>query len=330
MLLTRGEVLGHKKYGEHYHSLTIVAPEIGEKVQPGQFINVRCGEGSAHILRRPFSVYRVHKRGGWASTIEIVFDIRGAGTEYLAHLRPHMMVDLVGPLGRGFALPKGRAHCLLVGGGIGAAPLFFLADDLRNEGHRVDVILGARSNRMLLNPIEVRRLASVARVVTEDGSTGEKGRVTDVLEETIRRCETEIIYACGPHPMLEAVTGIGVNLDLPVQVAVEELMACGYGVCMTCVMPLKVKNKAGAARDRGRATTRPGGNADGSKGDDGDDEVIYARSCTEGPVFNGASVVWNGTSEPVAPDQAELSTAGLAVGHGSFEDSAGEHPPPGN
>ena len=328
MLLTRGEVLGHKKYGEHYHSLTIVAPEVGEKVQPGQFINVLCGEGSAHILRRPFSVYRVHKRGGWASTIEIVFDIRGAGTEYLAHLRPHMMVDLVGPLGRGFALPKGRAHCLLVGGGIGAAPLFFLADDLRNDGHRVDVILGARSNRMLLNPIEVRRLASVARVVTEDGSTGEQGRVTDVLEETIERCETEIIYTCGPHPMLEAVTKIGVNLKLPVQVAVEELMACGYGVCMTCVMPLKVKKKAGAGKSRARAA-RTSANADGSEAD-AEDEVTYARSCTEGPVFNGASVIWNGHEEPVAPDQAELSPTGLAGAHGGFEDSADEHPPPGN
>ena len=327
MLLTRGEVLGHKKYGEHYHSLTIVAPEIGEKIEPGQFVNVRCGEGSAHILRRPFSVYRVHKRGGWASTIEIVFDIRGAGTEYLSHLRPHMMVDLVGPLGRGFALPKGRAHCLLVGGGIGAAPLFFLADDLRNDGHRVDVVLGARSNRMLLNPIEVRRLASVARVVTEDGSTGEQGRVTDVLEETIDRCETEIIYACGPHPMLEAVTQIGVNHKLPVQVAVEELMACGYGVCMTCVMPLKVKKPS---KERVRRSRRGGGLADGSKEEEADEEVTYARSCTEGPVFNGASVVWNGTSEPVAPDQAELSLGGLAAAHGNLEDSADEHPPPGN
>jgi dihydroorotate dehydrogenase electron transfer subunit len=329
LLLTRGEVLGHKKYGEHYHSLTIVAPEIGEKVQPGQFVNIRCGEGSAHILRRPFSVYRVHKRGGWASTIEIVFDIRGAGTEYLSHLRPHMMVDLVGPLGRGFALPQGRAHCLLVGGGIGAAPLFFLADDLRNDGHRVDVVLGARSNRMLLNPIEVRRLASVARVVTEDGSTGEQGRVTDVLEETIERCETEIIYTCGPHPMLEAVTRIGVNHKLPVQVAVEELMGCGYGVCMTCVMPLNVKKKSGGGKDRLGRAARPSANA-GSSQEAEEDEVTYARSCVDGPVFNGASVVWNGTSEPVAPDQAELSPAGLAVAHGSLEDSAGEHPPPGN
>ncbi len=313
MLLTRGEVLGHKKYGEHYHSLTIVAPEIGERVQPGQFVNIRCGEGSAHILRRPFSVYRVHKRGGWASTIEIVFDIRGAGTQYLSQLRAHKMVDLVGPLGRGFALPKGRAHCLLVGGGIGAAPLFFLADDLRNEGHRVDVILGARSNRMLLNPIEVRRLASIARVVTDDGSTGEQGLVTDVLEETIERSETDIIYSCGPHAMLEAVSAIGAEHKLPVQVAVEELMACGFGVCMTCVMPLKTKRKGSRDKDK-----------------EPEEEITYARSCTEGPVFNGASVVWNGAARPVAEDQAELSTAGLAVAQGSFEDSAGEHPPPGN
>jgi dihydroorotate dehydrogenase electron transfer subunit len=330
VLLTRGEVLGHKKYGEHYHSLTIVAPEVGESVQPGQFINILCGEGSAHILRRPFSVYRVHKRGGWASTIEIVFDIRGAGTQYLAQLRPHMMVDLVGPLGRGFALPKGRAHCLLVGGGIGAAPLFFLADELRNDGHRVDVILGARSNRMLLNPIEVRRLASVARIVTEDGSTGDEGRVTDVLDETIDRCETEIIYACGPHPMLEAVTLKGIAHKLPVQVAVEELMACGYGVCMTCVMPLRIKKKANSSKDRNARPGRPSTVADERRDADDEDEITYARSCTEGPVFNGASVVFNGSAQPVAHDQEELSPAGLAVSHGRFEDSADEHPPPGN
>ncbi|MGH2734569.1 MAG: dihydroorotate dehydrogenase electron transfer subunit, partial [Actinomycetota bacterium] len=203
MLLTQGEVLGQKKYSEHYYSLTIVSPDIGEQIAPGQFVNVRCGEGSAHILRRPFSVYRVHKRGGWASTIELVFDVRGAGTRYMSQLRPHSIVDLVGPLGRGFAMPRQRAHCLLVGGGVGAAPLFFLADELRNEGHRVDLILGARIARMLLNPIEVRRLASVSRILTEDASTGEPGRVTDVLAETIHRCETEIIYTCGPHPMLE-------------------------------------------------------------------------------------------------------------------------------
>jgi dihydroorotate dehydrogenase electron transfer subunit len=309
MLCTSGEVLGHKRYSEHYHSLTIVAPEIGERITPGQFVNIKCGEGSAHILRRPFSVYRVHKRGGWASTIEIVFDIRGAGTKYLSQLRQHFSVDLIGPLGRGFMLPNRRAHCLLVGGGVGAAPLFFLADELRNDGHRVDVVLGARSNRMLLNPIEVRRLASVSRVTTEDGSAGEKGRVTDVLVEMMERCETEIVYTCGPHPMLEAVSDICVQNDIPVQVAVEELMACGYGVCMTCVIPVRAKNKGK---------------------EEAEEEVFYARSCTEGPVFNGGKVLWNGAAETVASDQAELSPTGVPVRQTFFDVGDQEHAPPGN
>lgn len=310
MHIARGEVLSHKKYGEHYHSLTIVAPDIGEKVRPGQFVNIRCGTDRSHILRRPFSVYRVHKRGGWASTIEIVFDIRGPGTDYLSTLRGHSIVDLMGPLGRGFSLPKRRAHCLLVGGGIGAAPLFFLADELRNEGHRVDVIMGARSMRFLLNPIEVRRLASVYRITTEDGSMGDRGRVTDVLEETIERCQAEIIYSCGPHPMLAAVSGAAAAHELPVQVAVEELMACGYGVCMTCVMPLKDR----AAR----------------KDNEAEDEILYARSCTEGPVFNGGDVIWDGNMGALASDQQELSPGGAPSRHGPLEDRSSELAPPGN
>jgi dihydroorotate dehydrogenase electron transfer subunit len=319
MLMSTGEVLSHKKYGEAYHSLTIVAPDIGEKVRPGQFVNVRCGENRDHILRRPFSVYRVHKRGGWASTIEIVFDIRGPGTEYLSTLRAHASVDITGPLGRGFAFPKRRAHCLLVGGGIGATPLFFLADELRNEGHRVDVILGARSTGLLLNPIDARRLASVCRTTTEDGSSGDRGRVTDILSETIEKCETEVVYSCGPHPMLAAVSRICTEHKVPIQVAVEELMGCGYGVCMTCVMPLRRTARRAAAGSRGASAQ-----------DSEEDSVYYARSCTEGPVFNGASVVWDGSGDSVAVDQSELTPAG-AASRGTADISAeDEHAPPGN
>ncbi len=310
MQISTGEVLSHKKYGEHYHSLTIVAPDIGEKVKPGQFVNIKCGYSQSHILRRPFSVFRVHKRGGWASTIEVVFDIRGPGTEYLSQLRGHASVDLIGPLGRGFVLPKRRAHCLLVGGGIGAAPLFFLADELRNEGHRVDVILGARTVGLLLNQIEVRRLASVCRITTDDGSAGDKGRVTDVLLETMEKCDTEVVYTCGPHPMLAAVSAVCMQQKIPVQVAVEELMACGYGVCMSCVMPLRKVRRT----------------------DSDEDDIVYARSCVEGPVFNGAAVIWNGalSVDAVAADQAELSPAGVPVRQSLFGDSHHEHPPPGN
>ncbi|MEA2453563.1 MAG: dihydroorotate dehydrogenase electron transfer subunit [Actinomycetota bacterium] len=309
MILATGEVLSHKKYGEHYHSLTVVAPEIGASIRPGQFVNVRCGTNRSSIIRRPFSVYRVHKRGGWASTIEIVFDIRGPGSEYLSQLRGHAIVDLLGPLGRGFQMPKRRAHCLLVGGGIGATPLFFLADELRNAGHRVDVILGARDVGLLLNPIEVRRLASVSVTTTEDGSSGEKGRVTDVLAETIERCNTEVIYTCGPHPMLAAVSKVAAAQRVPVQVAVEELMGCGYGVCMTCVMPLRGKKKKDA---------------------EGGDEIIYARSCTEGPVFNGTSVIWNGSSEVDEQETAELTPAGAPATRSALLDPDDEFAPPGN
>lgn len=207
-------------------------------------------------------------------------------------------------------MPKRRAHCLLVGGGIGAAPLFFLADELRNEAHRVDFILGARNAHFLLNAIDVRRLASVYHITTEDGSMGERGLVTDVLLDTMERCDTEIVYACGPHPMLAAVSRACADGNVPVQVAVEELMACGFGVCMTCVMPISRKVKKDEV------------------------ETVYARSCTEGPVFNGASVVWNGSAdEPplaVAEDQTELSPAGAAFRHPGFEDTEGELPPPGN
>lgn len=305
MIVCTGEVLSHKKYGEHYHSLTIVAPDLGDRVKPGQFVNVLCGKNTSNILRRPFSVYRVHKRGGWAPTIEIVFDVRGPGSLYLSRLRGHEPVELIGPLGRGFSLPGRRASCLLVGGGVGAAPLFFLADELRSAGHRVDFVLGARESNLLLNPIDVRRLASVYRITTEDGSQGEQGRVTDVLDETMERTRTEVVYTCGPHPMLAAVSRACVERKVPVQVAVEELMACGYGVCMTCVIPVRSSRKSG-------------------------DEVHFARSCTDGPVFNGARVVWDGGTEDLSQDQSELAPAGAASRHGGYDASPDEHPPPGN
>jgi dihydroorotate dehydrogenase electron transfer subunit len=307
MLISSGEVLTHKKYGEHFHSLTIVAPEIGERIAPGQFVNIRCDADRSFILRRPFSVYRVHKRGSWAATIEIVFDIRGPGTKYLSELRAHSIVQLIGPCGRGFTLPRERSHCLLVGGGIGAAPLFFLADELRYEGHRVDVALGARSIHHLLNAIDVRRLASVYRITTEDGSMGERGRVTDVLQAMIERCSSDIAYGCGPHPMLAAVAQVCADNRVPSQVAVEELMACGYGVCMTCVLPTHAPMNA----------RHP-------------DEVVYARACTEGPVFDGASVVWNAAPGGLSLDQSELDRAGTPVRPRPQPAGAEHAPPPGN
>jgi dihydroorotate dehydrogenase electron transfer subunit len=269
MIQQVAEVLSYKKMGEEYHLLSIVTPEVAALAKPGQFVNLRPPRDRSFILRRPFSIYRVNRRGGWAATIEVVFDIRGGGTEALAALRAHDTVDLIGPVGRPFTLSKTRNSCLLVGGGVGAVPLIFLGDELRAAGKRVDVLWGASRASRLLNSIDAKRLGSKSAFSTDDGSEGHHGHVTDLLPEMIEKCGTEVIYACGPHPMLESVTKIALQYRIPVQVAMEALMGCGVGVCMTCVQP--VWNKAGS-------------------------DLVNVRTCVDGPVFNGARIAWNAHS----------------------------------
>lgn len=265
MIQHAGEVLNHRKLGEDYHALTIVAPEIAEEARPGQFVNLRPAGDRAFILRRPFSIYRVHRRGAVTATIEVVFDVRGPGTAWLGSLRRHDPIDVVGPVGRGFSIPTRQHSCLLVGGGVGATPLFFLGDELLAAGKRVDILWGASTASRLVNTIEAKRLGATAVFLTEDESEGERGIVTDRLPGVIERCGTEVIYACGPHGMLAAVTRLAVQHQVPVQVAMEELMGCGIGICMTCVTP--VYNREGT-------------------------EVNHLRTCMEGPVFNGARIAW--------------------------------------
>jgi dihydroorotate dehydrogenase electron transfer subunit len=271
------EVLSYKKLGDEYHSIVVVGPEIAEAARPGQFVNLRPPRGRSFILRRPYSIYRVSRRaGGGPRTIEVMFDVRGPGSEALAALRPHDLIDVVGPVGRGFTIPTRQYSCLLVGGGIGATPLFFLADELLAAGKRVDVLWGGARASRLLNPIEAKRIGTVSDFATDDGSVGHHGLVTELLAEMIERCGTEVVYACGPHGMLRETSRIAVEHDVPVQVAVEELMGCGIGVCMTCVTPV---------------FTREG------------THVTYARTCVDGPVFNGARVAWEAVprSEPAVP-----------------------------
>lgn len=272
MIQQVAEVLSYRKLGDEYHSLTIVAPEMAESARPGQFVNLRPPPFRSFILRRPFSIYRVNRRGDWAATVEVVFDIRGPGSAALASLRRHDPIDVVGPTGRGFTLPKRQHSCLLVGGGVGATPLFFLGDELRAASKRVDILWGASRSSRLVNLIEAKRLGATVEVATDDGSVGHHGLVTDLLPQVIERCGTEVIYACGPHAMLKEVCRTALELGIPTQVAMEELMGCGFGVCLTCVTPLW--------------------NKDGS-------EVKRVRTCVDGPVFNGARIAWEHYGELV-------------------------------
>jgi dihydroorotate dehydrogenase electron transfer subunit len=175
------------------------------------------------------------------------------------------VLDLTGPLGRPFPVPRDPVSCLLVGGGYGSAPLFALADRLRERRCSVDFLLGAASGDRVFGALTARRTGRSATITTADGSLGVRGIVTDMLGQVIHEARTDVIYACGPMPMLRQVTALARRYDIPVQVAVEESMACGVGVCMTCVLPVV--------------------------GSDGITKMI--RSCMDGPVFRGEQVRWD-------------------------------------
>ncbi|MDQ1746424.1 MAG: dihydroorotate dehydrogenase electron transfer subunit [Frankiaceae bacterium] len=285
----QGEVLSVKQVGA-YLSMTVVASGVAEQARPGQFVAVAVGgDDGAMLLRRAFSIYQVAQRGVYGGTVEFVFSVAGKGTAWLAGRRPHDTVDIVGPLGQPFALPKEPARCVLVGGGYGAAPLFSLSDALRKRGCRVDVVLGAATADRLFGALDAKRMAASVAFTTDDGSYGEQGRVSDVLPEVIERTRAEVVYACGPMAMLEAVTRVASEsyggAGIPVKVAVEESMACGVGVCMTCVLPVV--------------------------GDDG--VTRMTRSCIEGPVFTGDRIRWDSLGAVPADAlgaMAQFSTAG--------------------
>ena len=265
----KGEVLSVKQVGA-YLSMTVVASGIAETAKPGQFVAVAIGgDDGSLLLRRAFSIHRVTARGVFGGTVEFVFAVHGMGTAWLARQRAHDPIDVVGPLGRPFSLPKDPVHCVLVGGGYGAAPLFMLAESLRSRGCRVDFVLGAATADRLFGALEAKRMAASVAFTTDDGSYGDRGRVSDVLPSVIHRVGADVVYACGPMPMLQAVYAVSAEsydgAGIPVQVAVEESMACGVGVCMTCVLPVV----------------------------DDDGRTRMTRSCVEGPVFPGDRIRWD-------------------------------------
>ena len=260
-----GEVLSLRKVGAYY-AMTVVAPGIAELTKPGHFIAVQIGgKDSSMLLRRAFAIYDVKERGVYGGTVEFVFAVNGKGTEWLATRRPHDPIDVVGPLGKPFRLPTHAVNATLVGGGYGSAPLLPLANALRERGSRVDFVLGAGSADRLFGQLDAKRMGDSIEVTTDDGSLGRRGRVSDVLPDVLDRTHCDVIYACGPMGMLRAVTELGAERGIPVQVAVEESMACGIGVCMTCVLPII--------------------------GDDGLTRML--RSCVDGPVFRGDRVRWD-------------------------------------
>ncbi len=245
--------------------MVFASSEITESARPGNFVAIAVGgEASSMVLRRAFAIYRSSEKGVNGGLIELVVAAHGQGSKWLTGLPIHSKVDMVGPLGTSFGIPTEPVRALLVGGGYGSAPLFGLAELLKNRGCRVDMVLGASTASKIYAPLEGKRAVSSLTLTTDDGSTGIQGVITSVLPSIIEENKSEIIYSCGPMAMLAAITKVSDKYDLIHQCAVEEAMACGIGVCMTCVIP--VKDSDGAPR--------------------------MLRSCIDGPVMDGSRVIW--------------------------------------
>lgn len=261
-----------------YQLITLDAPTIAAGAEPGQFVAVAVGgPDTATLLRRSFALYTAEPSTG---RIQIVVAEHGRGTAWLVRVTPGMALDVVGPLGRAFRLPTRSGTAVLVAGGYGSAPMFDLARRLRAAGSVVCMVVGAGSAQRLFGVDEAHAVADSVVVTTDDGSLGVRGLVTDALPGLFG--SADLVYACGPMAMLQAVGDLAASYNLPCQVAVEESMACGIGVCMTCVLPVL--------------------------GADGRSRMV--RSCIEGPVFEADQVRWKdiGTVPPdvVGADSMDL------------------------
>lgn len=217
------------------------------EVKAGQFISIYC---DGLTLRRPFSVYSNNE-----GRIGVLFKERGQGTKYIKSLKVGDFIDVAGPFGNSFEIQNKKS--LLIGAGIGAAPISYLKSKLDEQNIQNYFACG------FLNDKEVPKGMRIDKICTDDGSVGEKGSVLNYLGLLINEFKPEMVYACGPHIVLKKVAELGENYGIETQVAMEKVMACGIGVCRGCVIDIKKDGK-----------------------------VANATVCKDGPVFKGSEVVW--------------------------------------
>ena len=223
------------------------------EIRPGQFAQVKVEGSPGTFLRRPLSIHDVDPE---RNIIKLLIQIAGKGTETLSKLHKGDHLNLIYPLGNSFSLPRLKGKSLLVGGGCGVAPLLFLAKYLKSNGYKPDILLGYRSRDRIIEYEEFSQTGKVY-IATEDGSEGEKGIVTDhpVLSGT----KYDVIYCCGPESMMKAMAGYCRRKGISCEVSLENLMGCGIGACLCCVVETKKGN---------------------------------LFTCTDGPVFNINDLKW--------------------------------------
>lgn len=241
------------------YKMTLQSEYIAQNASAGQFVNVKCSEGIQALLRRPISICSVDKNN---NMVEIVFQIKGVGTELLAKKQPGDGVDLIAPLGKGFHVSGVHKKIIVVGGGIGIFPLLYILKE--EKAAEKTAFLGFRNKDYAVMLEEFSKACEHLCITTEDGSLGEKGLIIDPLEAYLKNNPVDIIYTCGPTPMLKRVVEIAAKYNTPCQVSLEQRMGCGIGACLVCA-----------------CKTRLG------------DEWEYSHVCKDGPVFWSEEVLWD-------------------------------------
>lgn len=249
-MLELGKILENKPVAKDIYEMVLETPEIAKKAKPGQFVNLRLSDKLDPLLRRPISIHGIDPEKG---TITMLYLIVGKGTVMMRDMEAGTTIDVLGPLGNGWNCDFEGSHAVLIGGGIGIAPLYPLAQSLVEAGKTVELIVGAKNKEYLTDLSLYESIGVSITVTTDDGSAGRKGFVTEALKDSILAGTCDYIYACGPLPMLKFVEKLAISHNKPGQVSTESHMGCGLGICLLC--PSKVT---------------AGG---------------YKRTCTDGPVF---------------------------------------------
>ena len=247
------KVIGKKHLNEDLFILELSGNEELPELKPGQFVQVKVNGNSETFLRRPFSIHDVDYK---KNTFKLLIQVAGKGTAALSKLKVDDYLNLIYPLGNSFGLPEKNQKILLAGGGCGVAPLLFLAKYLRFHDYHPDILLGFRNSARIIEYEEYQKLGNVF-LTTEDGSKGEKGYITN--HSVLSEFKYDKIFCCGPDPMMRAVASYCRKNNIECEVSLENLMACGIGACLCCIV----------------STTK--GNL---------------CSCIDGPVFNIKELKW--------------------------------------
>ena len=253
----RARVLSNVQVGPRLWVMTLEAPEIARAIEPGQFVHMRVPGMEGHILRRPFSAYA---RDVQAGTVDVLYQVVGFGSDHMTTLAPGAEPELIGPVGHGWQVAGGARHVLLVAGGVGAAPLFMLAERLVADGADVEVVLGAQTaDALVTRERYARLLGREPRISTDDGTAGYHGFCTAIAKDLLAEGDWDLVCVCGPEPVMKITAGLAAEAGVPCEVSLERRMACGIGACLSCVV---------------------------------DTVAGKRRACVDGPVFSAEEVVW--------------------------------------